>query len=1142
MTSSSSSSSCNRVYDVFTSFNGEDIRKTFLSHFLKELDHKLITAFKDNEIKRSQSIVSELVQAIKDSRISVVIFSKNYASSSWCLNELLEIVKCKEERDQLVIPVFYSLDPTHVRKQIGEFGKNFEKTCKNKTEEETNQWMRALTDVANISGYHSENWDNEATMIEEIANDIFCKLNSTPSKDFEDFVGIEVHIEKMSLLLCLETEEVRMVGIWGSSGIGKTTIARALFNRIFRHFQSSVFIDRAFVSKSMEDCTRAKADDYNMKLHLQQNFLCEILGKKDIKIDHLGVMGERLKHRKVLIFIDDLDDQLVIDSLVGRAQWFGRGSRIIVVTNDKHLLMAHGIDLIYEVCLPSEELALQMLCQSAFKQNAPPDGFTKLVVEVARHAGNLPLGLNVLGSYLRGRDKEYWMGMLSRIHKGLDWKIEKILRVNYDGLESKEDKAIFRHIACLFNFEQVNDIRLLLADSDLNFNIGLRNLVDKSLIHVRSNILEMHRLLLEMGKEVVRTQSNEPGEREFIMDSKDICDVLEDNTGTKKVLGIALDIDGIDNLYVHEEAFKRMRNLRFLKIYKKSAMVDVKEIEWHLPHAFDYLPPKLRLLSWDTFPLSRMPSKFRSENLVKLRMLDSKLEKLWEGVQPLTCLKDINLRGSKELREIPDLSLTTNLETLNLGYCSSLVELPSSFRYLNKLMKLDMERCIKLETLPSGINLKSLNCLALNGCTRLRSFPDISTNISLLYINRTSIEEIPTNLRVENLVDLHMEEMKSGKLWNGMQLTRLMTMLSLSLATNAKTLYLSDIPNLIELPSFLWKLNKLTELGITNCTNLEILPTGINLESLDVLNFSGCSRLRSFPDISCNISTLLLDQSGIQEVPWWIQKFSRLKFLRMTGCNKLKYVSLNISKLKQLEKVDFSDCQVLTEVKPADPQEASSSLPNNRVPKSELIFMNCFKLNQEAFLQQQSVFKRLILPGEEVPSYFNHRATGNSSLAIPLFCTSLSQQLFTFRACLVLKVKALSTSFYYIDIKVCSRFRDTLGNHIYSADQRHSFLTSKKGSHLIVFDCCLSLNMDIQFRLTDARFKFTIKGCGLRLCKQSTPSETTRSSNLNIVGAANKSNSENETKQRGGSEETERSSQRIKVTKHWSSTEHSNLL
>jgi hypothetical protein len=163
----------NWLYDVFPSFSGEDVRVTFLSHFLKELDRKLISVFKDNDIQRSQSLDPELKLAIRDSRIAIVVFSKNYAASSWCLDELLEIVKCKEEFGQIVIPVFYGLDPCHVRKQSGEFGIVFENTCQTKTDDEIQKWRRALTDVANILGFHSSNW-YELRILDESLHNLVC--------------------------------------------------------------------------------------------------------------------------------------------------------------------------------------------------------------------------------------------------------------------------------------------------------------------------------------------------------------------------------------------------------------------------------------------------------------------------------------------------------------------------------------------------------------------------------------------------------------------------------------------------------------------------------------------------------------------------------------------------------------------------------------------------------------------------------------------------------------------------------------------------------------------------------------------------------------------------------------------------------
>lgn len=286
--------------------------------------------------------------------------------------------------------------------------------------------------------------DNEGKMVEEIAIYVSGKLFLTSSKDSEGIVGIENHMAELKLLLDFESKEGRMVGILGSSGVGKTTIARALFNRHSHQFQNSVFVDRAFVSRSMEIYRGANPYDHNMKLHLQENFLSEILGN-DLKIFHTGVVEERLKNHKVLVFLDDLENQFVLDTLAGGINWFGPGSRIIVITKLKHILRAHGIDNIYKVPLPSDGLALQIFCRNAFRQNYPPGDFLELASESALHAGNLPLGLAVLGSYLRGRYKKEWIDMLMMFRKSQFGKIQEILKFCYNGLNNKNDEARSPH-------------------------------------------------------------------------------------------------------------------------------------------------------------------------------------------------------------------------------------------------------------------------------------------------------------------------------------------------------------------------------------------------------------------------------------------------------------------------------------------------------------------------------------------------------------------------------------------------------------------------------------------------------------------------------------------------------------------------
>ncbi|KAH0938159.1 hypothetical protein HID58_005620 [Brassica napus] len=264
--------------------------------------------------------------------------------------------------------------------------------------------------------------------------------------------------------------------------------------------------------------------------------------------------------------------------------------------------------------------------------------------------------------------------------------------------------------------------------------------------------------------------------------------------------------------------------------------------------------------------------------------------------------------------------------------------LPSSIQYLNKLKKLDVTFCENLEILPTGMNLESHERFTLKGCSRLKSFPDISTNISVLDLSETAIEEFPSSLRLENLAELGMCRMKSGNLWERVQLlTPLMAMLSSSLTR----LYLSDIPTLVELPSSFHNLNKLKSLSIRHCINLETLPNGINLKSLDILDLTSCSRLRR-----------------IEEVPWWIENFSNLSLISMWECRNLKHA--NISKLKHIEEVDFSGCWALTEARLTDSPTVEAMSKDKYLPNILLKFINCFNLNQEALVEQHTVLQELV--------------------------------------------------------------------------------------------------------------------------------------------------------------------------------------
>lgn len=145
--------------------------------------------------------------------------------------------------------------------------------------------------------------DNEAVMIEEIATNVSNALiNTVPSSDFDNLVGMRAHMEKMKPFLGVDSNDVRMIGIWGPSGIGKSTIARVLFNQHSHEFQLSVFME-SIKRRYPRPCF----DEYSAKLQLQKEFLSQLIDQKVVSIRHMGVAEDRLNYKKVFIVLDDVD-------------------------------------------------------------------------------------------------------------------------------------------------------------------------------------------------------------------------------------------------------------------------------------------------------------------------------------------------------------------------------------------------------------------------------------------------------------------------------------------------------------------------------------------------------------------------------------------------------------------------------------------------------------------------------------------------------------------------------------------------------------------------------------------------------------------------------------------------------------------
>ncbi|KAG8646066.1 hypothetical protein MANES_10G118550v8 [Manihot esculenta] len=769
---SSSTSPCK--YDVFINFRGE-IRYGFLSHLSTAFHQKQIHAFTDENLHKGEEISPSLLKIIQESCVSIVIFSENYADSPWCLDELVKILECKESLGQLVLPVFYHVDPTHVQQLTGNFGKAFGKSVHGEQVEgrlhKVDAWRHALMEVSNLSGWDSQDVKYESKLVEEIVNDVTKKFSHMSSKDDSydgNLVGIESRVKKVEKLL----HDKQVVGIWGMGGIGKTTIAQEVFRRNITSFDS-----HCFVEKVRETMLKQPTID------VRDQIICRLLRQKNFHEDILDLnsfIRRRLQSKKIFIVFDDVDDPNHLKRLAGDCSLYHEGSRIIVTSRDWQVLKnVTTKECIYEVDKLTDSEDLKLFCMHAFKQNHPKEGFMELSIKAISYAGGNPLALTVLGSHLFDMEIEEWKSELKKLKGGSLRKIQDIMRTSYDGLE-KNEKKIFLDVACFFKWENIYSVKKTLEAFGFFPKSAIPRLISKSLISISSiNEVDMHDLLEQLCKDIVNEESKQPGGRSRLWNYEDVHHVLTTDTGTENVEGILLDMHKKDKLVISSTAFMRMCNLRFLKIqcYNGGQVL--------LPNDLEFLPQKLRYLYWNHYPLTSLPLNFCPRNLVQLHMRSSKLIELWNEEKPLGNLKLIDLSYSEDLMRIPDLSASaSNLEYLFLMGCRSLVEIPSSLQNLSKLTQLKLDEtgiqqlpssiehlrqlfnlsliwCTRLVNLPSTIGkLKRLEELFLCGCSKLQSLPEsIKQLTKLRRLNLTGckslkwLPELPPRLEYVNASD-----------------------------------------------------------------------------------------------------------------------------------------------------------------------------------------------------------------------------------------------------------------------------------------------------------------------------------------------------------------------------------------------------
>ncbi|KAL3727292.1 hypothetical protein ACJRO7_032086 [Eucalyptus globulus] len=593
-----------RIYDVFLSFRGPDTRHAIISHIYRDLDRGGIYTFKDDEkLKKGEPVSPTLIKAIEKSRIAVIIFTPDFATSTWCLKEVAKIMDCKETNNLIVLPVFYYVDPKEVRNQRKEYKKAFDEHEKKHREDlkDVKKWKKALDDAGSLYGSEFNVWvvaeetpihlesrefKNEAELVESIVREIWIQLNPTPLDVAKFPVGLVSRVDELILKFKMKSkEEIRTIGFCSMGGMGKTTLARALYNSVFKDFEGSAYVDVKGTSQEKEKM-----------VHLQEKLLRQMLMIKEISLNSdaegSSLIKKRLCRKRVLLILDGVDDMGQIYSLAKKHDWFGEGSRIVITTTDKNLLNEIKAD-IYEVQCLDEPDARKLFMEHASESR---DRIIKedLVDRALQYTQCLPLALEVLGRAFAAREENEWKSKLDDFAASSDHSIDNVLRISYDALDYKE-KQIFLHIACFFNGWSRRYVEGVLKNCELSVETGVNDLIRRYLIMDENGTLRVHDLIELMGKNIVVSECPpDVAKRSRLWRLMDVRNVLSRDKGTDAVEAIVLAPPEPENIEIYSEAFQKLENLRFL------IMINV-QTDFRDPI---YLPRELRWFEWPECPAS----------------------------------------------------------------------------------------------------------------------------------------------------------------------------------------------------------------------------------------------------------------------------------------------------------------------------------------------------------------------------------------------------------------------------------------------------------------------------------------------------------------------------------------------------------
>lgn len=357
-------------------------------------------------------------------------------------------------------------------------------------------------------------------MIEEIWHKLSHSiLNVAPHP-----VGIYPRVKDISLWLEDRSSNSHIMMICGESGIGKTTMARALFKLHSERFDYSCFLENI----------REITNNNNDLVHLQRH-LFSILEEDTVELHNfegVSIIKEALCCKRFLIVLDDVDQIDQLNAVFGGTDWFASGSKIILTSRNENLLNPDETHSIYKVKGLDTHESLKLLCWHAFRQEYPVKGYTEQSKRLVQYCQGLPLALQVLGTSLSGGSVDFWESKLEELERLSNCHIHRILEMSYEALPDDHEKNLFLDIACFFVGKDKDYTVQILDGCDYYTTAGIQNLIERCLLVITpENKISMHQLLQEMGRDIVYRESiTNAGNRSRIWQHNDSLSVLREET------------------------------------------------------------------------------------------------------------------------------------------------------------------------------------------------------------------------------------------------------------------------------------------------------------------------------------------------------------------------------------------------------------------------------------------------------------------------------------------------------------------------------------------------------------------------------------------------------------------------------------